>query len=197
MTGMLKTAVSGAATGGWGAVLQFVWNNKAAISLSIVVIVLGIMYGCERSSLSTVTAEKAAVVEKLADSAKALEAANTTIAGLRVDVKVAQDETSKRVAELEIVKKMLHAKLDFDNETAEIKAKADDLLAQWQKETDPRKKADLEAAYWNTAFGIKTRIDTKCTAGVTYCVKPVAPTIFGVNPPTIKPVVIKPAMPPK
>lgn len=176
MSGMIKSAVSGAATGGWGTVLQFVWNNKAALSLSIVVIVIGIMYGCERGKVSGLTADKATLNAEKATLVEKLAAADKEIAGLKIDVQLARDEAAKRIAELNLVKEALATQQAIAAQTAEMQKKTDELLEQWKKEQDPARKAALESEYWNTAFGIKAKTGTKCEVGVKFCVLPLTVT---------------------
>jgi len=173
--------VDAAATGATGGVNigfkigYFIITHLPEIILTIAVVVVLSMYGCEKSKVKDLTADKT----KLEETVKAKD---VEIQKLGEEVAFQKDIVAKRTAELGITKTALDKQGAVEAQTEELKKEKDELLDKWATETDPKKKAELEAAYWNAVLNVKTSIDAK-----TNTVK-----LLGPMKPIVKPV-IKPA----
>lgn len=151
-----KGATAGA-TGGASLIVEIVvWviRHLPEILLATTVVVVLSMYGCQKHRAETLEEEKA----KLEESVKAKDA---EIVSLKEEVAVQKDLAEKRLAELAITKTALEKQGAIEAATEEAKKKKDEILDKWTKETDPKKRNDLAADYWNSILGIKTAADKK------------------------------------
>lgn len=162
--------------------LKFLWQKKWYIILLIALSFLLIMNKCERDK----TADALKKVETLEQQ---VLSQNKEISDLKIAVQVAQKEAEMKTAELKIVKEAMTTQKQLtEKEKAEMEKKKDELLNKYSNETDLKKKAEIEAEYWSSIYGIQARVETKgCPAGQQYCVKavsikpivPVKSTTFG------------------
>lgn len=132
----------------------FIVSHLPEIILSIALIVVLSMYGCEKRRVESLIGEKS----KLEETIKAKDA---EIAKLGEEVAFQKELVDKRTAELGITKAALEKQGAIEAETETVKKEKDEILDKWLLESDPKKKAELEAAYWNKVFGIKATVDPK------------------------------------
>jgi hypothetical protein len=153
-------------------ILGWVIRHLPEIILTTALLIILGMYGCEKSKVKDLTADKT----KLEETVKAKD---IEIAKQAEEIAFQKDLVAKRTAELGITKAALDKQGAVEAETEETKKAKDDLLDKWANEQDPKKRAEYEAAYWNTVLGIKTSIDKKTNEvkllGPMKPIKPVKP----------------------
>lgn len=135
--------------------LQFLWKYKHWVIAAIIAVTMLIMTAYYQH-------KNAEFEETILNQSKTIANHEKTIGKLNSDLSDKIKEISLRETELKILSEAMASYNAIKQEFKEIEGKRKDLLEKIVIEKDTKRRAELEALYWNTILGIKAEASETC-----------------------------------